>query len=1230
VWRNGCIHCPLTEFCLLGSYSNCIISRLYPRVRRLMSMHTKYIYYRFSVFSSHSEALARLFRQFRDFITLKTHIIGNDRCSRWASRFSCLCQFVSQSDSCGRPVQRQQSTASMSDLFSFDSTDLLDVGTGSGLLWSPEGKLQPKQSIEPVLSLQVSPPNSKEAFQKLRTKYQSALSTLNGNVQNKSTKHRRRQSFAISQMLQSVTTIASTPLKMSTADTERLVESMRKSTVKRKSMVPRSNRKTRALALRRVSRSIDDIFDSHFADTAHLGSLTAPTPHHNKDVKLKSSKEILLVDRFEDDPVMHVLGGECFQDNGHNVPQAAASPVIRRTPSTTPRSLQKPGSARSTPHVVGGGSHRKSTASSTAANISAPGTPKASTPRTHVQSARRVPVSQPQTPASPKISTPTRATPTGHTPYYTALGSMRPAMHSARTPHAIPLSASKRLSSVAATASMAARGALGGYSSHKLPSTPQSSRGSKTTADTSVHLSAEKMGAFLQSMQRNDALHRNRHAALTVSKDRACTPSTSCRTGHSSAVKRHVAVGSVNSVAKALPFTDCDVEPSTQHCSGDYECDLAYDGSCDDSRIMDAVLGLDLDMAAFADAEDGDEEDSMDVVDVEVSQVLSECATEADGENFVGLQATAIINNTEAEVVEDENSASNVCEEGDADTVTVIPEEHVTVLTIHVDDGATDGPVDSAEVAVQDQDPALSGYGTDSSTSPQIVRVRYSVGSTARRSLSNTRGRISLGALEGVGLAGDRADTSPVVFHAPVSKPGSRRPSLGGYVGNSFVNNAREEAFTAAVNAEASCSVRCVSPQSATLPAMQSTTAARATPRSMSKGALRVRSAAKSAPTSSSAPTDSDTEGSPAAHLAIGSAVVRAAAQGSRRKSLGNVSVSNLIRRFQGQQSSALPAQQLLAATTDGDAVTSAPTVATSDSSVTTALSPRSPRSQPVVPSTVLEEGAITAAGEVLASPAAEPRRTTRSASKTKSAQKKTTTPAAAGNEGDVDVCSSLRKAALEILNTLGAETPVTPLATQNSAKSTGKKGRASTTKTSRSAAKSVAADIVADEGPVFNGSDTENAPASVVNTIVPLASALKTTSKRRASVACGVTLAVPTADDSETPRPYALRSSRKSMVTLPATPSITVSAAPGPEDAAADPARELFGTLPNSSIKSGAVRTPRTKAANHRATLGASKTPAGTYTALKVKRVERNRKLDELCGTCDELLSMIDATIQT
>jgi hypothetical protein len=565
----------------------------------------------------------------------------------------------------------------MSDLFSFDNADLLAVGTGSGLLWSPEGKMLPKQSIEPVLSLQVSPPNSKETFQKLRTKYQSALSTLNGNVQNKSTKQRRRQSFAISQMLQSVTTIASTPLKMSTADTERLVESMRKSTVKRKSMVPRSNRKTRALALRRVSRSIDDIFDSHFADTAHLGSLTAPTPHHNKDVKLKSSKEILLVDRFEDDPVMHVIDGECFQKNGHNipsVPHAAASPVSRRTPSTTPRSLQK----SITPHVVGGGSHRKSTMSSAAANISAPGTPKASTPRTHVQSARRVPVSQPQTPASPKISTPTRATPTSRTPYYTAPGSMRPVLHSARTPRAIPPSASKRLSSVAATASMAARGALGGYSSHKLPSTPQSSRGSKTTADTSVHLSAEKMGAFLQSMQRHDALHRNRHAALTVSKDRACTPATTCRTGHSSAVKRHVAVGSVNSVAKALPFTDCDVELTTQQHANDYECDIAYDGSCDDSAIMDAVLGLDLDMAAFADAEDGDEDDSMDLVDMEVSQVLDECTTEADGDDFVGSQHTAVVDTTGAEMVEEENSVNNVCEEGDADTVTVIPEEHVT------------------------------------------------------------------------------------------------------------------------------------------------------------------------------------------------------------------------------------------------------------------------------------------------------------------------------------------------------------------------------------------------------------------------------------------------------------------------------------------------------------------------------------------------------------------------
>lgn len=1259
----------------------------------------------------------------------------------------------------------------MSDLFSFDRSDLLDVGTASGLLWSPEGKVLPKQSVDPMIDLGVSPPSSKETFQKLRTKYQSALSTMNSNTQLKSIKQRRRQSFAISQMLQSVTTIASTPLKMSTADTEKMVESMRKSTVKRRSVAPKSNRKAaRARALRRVSRSIDEIFESHFAETANLGSLIAPTPHLNR-TQAQSSKEVMLVDRFDDDPVLSVDDVEPYVMPAPSTPRRTAEPTPAAStarapaPSTprssykqaTPLSLAVPASPRtSAPGAKSGiASYRKNTLSSAAA-VSALGTPKTApgTPRSSAKST--VPSSIGG--ASTMVTTPTRSTTgAGRTPYFTAPGTQQRVAGTPQlsgytprrvVPTSVLASASKHLSSVAATASMSVRGAIGGYTVRQQPSTPQSiarqrpatATTPKSQPDVSVQLSSEKMGALLQSMKRHDASRgNNRIAALTVTKTRACTPGSAATTASiSSAVASSKKKAYVpTSVAKTLPFTDADcdvglatdsgVESEVANADGDFLCDLTYDGNCEeDSRIMDAVLSLDLDMAAFADMDDlGDsgsegegeaegeksvmgleagaeaETDAVELsmMDVEDGEAV-ECSVEAgaveqadpdvDDEVVDGeTEESAMVMRTDCCAPTSEASANRV-EEGDSESV--IPDESVTVLRIHTDfdEQEQQGPED-IELA---EDPALAGYASDSSTSPQIVRVRYSVGSTARRSLSNTRGRLSLGALDGVGLAGDRADTSPLVFHAPVSaasRAGSRRPSLGSCIGT----------IAAAVNAEMENPiVRAPSPQrlpgpatSSPLPVVRSPmSAAAATPRSMAKGPLRViRSSVKSLSTEGllatlattatpkAAPT-ADSDGEESSPLPSASKDrIRSATQAPRRKSLGNVSVTSLIRRFQ-TQAQALALQQALSPSAEVLSPTAmSATLEAVRSPLLCALATLSSNPPTVMGESEFEPSTVAAALPSTEKPALSPApateaspRVARSTSKNaRSAQKSSSTPApvaaeegvlssrkstskvdtpkiVAAEEEGTDVCASLRKAALEILNTVGSETPMTPLSTKvKAAKSTGKKSRQSTAKKAQLDVVTAVDDGAAEGGAggaevAIEDANDENLAATVLNTLpsaptVPLQSAMKTTSKRRRASLAAVTIASPApvmdaeATDPPVTQPaqrYALRSSRKSMLAAvpgtPCAPETTGQDCGVAQSSDADPSRELFG------IKSGALRTPATKTKSKRATLGASKTPAGTYTAMKVKRLERNQKLEQLGGMCDELLSMIDATIQS
>jgi hypothetical protein len=206
-----------------------------------------------------------------------------------------------------------------------------------------------------------------------------------------------------------------------------------------------------------------------------------------------------------------------------------------------------------------------------------------------------------------------------------------------------------------------------------------------------------------------------------------------------------------------------------------------------------------------------------------------------------------------------------------------------------------------------------------------------------------------------------------------------------------------------------------------------------------------------------------------------------------------------------------------------------------------------------------------------------------------------------------VDECASLRRSSLEILNTLGSESPATPVL-----QSSTKRGRASTAKKTASVVKPAPeqAESVVIDAPEEAVVNNENAPVSVVNVQktepIVLASALKTAGRRKTIAAGTRSVAIDESAAAPTPA-YSLRSSRKSLAAPPAS-------TPAP----AATARELFADA-------AAARTPAPKSYSTRQ---ANKTPAGAYTAAKAKRTEHNKKLDALVGDVDELLSMIEATV--
>jgi hypothetical protein len=171
-------------------------------------------------------------------------------------------------------MQRSIHINELTDLNVFPVDGRQDSLTGNGALsdWS--------------LELNISPPSSKEAFQKLRSKYHSALSVLaskNDKVEGKVNKSRRRQSFAIAQMLNEVKELNSTPLKISALDGDKMVESLRKITVNKSAAKVQVRKPSRMIKVP-ATKNINDIFESQFGTSTSNNcgvSLTSPTPYKN-------------------------------------------------------------------------------------------------------------------------------------------------------------------------------------------------------------------------------------------------------------------------------------------------------------------------------------------------------------------------------------------------------------------------------------------------------------------------------------------------------------------------------------------------------------------------------------------------------------------------------------------------------------------------------------------------------------------------------------------------------------------------------------------------------------------------------------------------------------------------------------------------------------------------------------------------------------------------------------
>lgn len=1192
------------------------------------------------------------------------------------------------------------------DLFSIDDSALLPVTRGEATFWSPNEKYEQKDNVAD--GIEFSPPTNKETFHQLRTKYQVALSKMGKTVatHSKSTRIRRRQSFAISQMLQTVTQINSTPLKITSLDTERLVESMRKSTVKRKSMLPRSTKKSRVQALRRVSKNIDDIFAAHFADpeedSAFANLLTQPTPHNRLSVKAGKRGRVALMDRCDDDPLSYLMPDTTAVDRMSLDATKNATTTTpgagRKSAANTPRnSLCSPQPARTSAGTLvktHAKSARKSTlgsavrlrdqemvttsgAKANARSSIKPSAPSTASRKSFNTSRQSIGSSAPGTPMRSAV-TPTAETP----PFYTAAASVRRASIAPPTP--VTTTATQRKASTLS------------FSAQKLKhtvATPLTNL--RHTLQTNVELSVEKMGAFLQSMRKNDI--RNRHAALSVTKTRDCASAAKThRKPRPSAVRTltfpegddclspaAAAVREISTQERAqrgyIYGAETELTESASQCE---------DPAGDESMLMDDVLGIDVqqmlseysrDIATGA-AVVVESESEMDIslqdaevmapvnaasVSVSVPETeeplqLDDCMMMAEEmevevevendqvEEGAAADSDETMHEDECMEVEDQGDRDVVnesCADNDlsalVEATCATYEQACAAESAHVSSPGHFTAVADVSACAEPNDEFTrlgnSGYNSDSSGSPQIVRLRYSAGS-ARRSLSNQRGRLSISAADlgcDISRLGVEASeqTSPLVFTAPVCKAAAL---LSAAVRNENAN--------------------------ANLIAPIKTISGISTPRSMAKGPVRlIRSDVKPRPPQSMGGitpkaqlrgadlSDSDSELNASAQSDKRVRPGNAVSGNARRKSLASVSVSNLIKKFQTQaeklQKGAMPAVPAVPAPAEVATAQAAPQTAESAGESEAAVSSKESTSAEFPRLTRSSIKASATKALLLQSPRRVQTETATTATKTLLVAEQSPRSHLKGK-------SQLK--AKEVVAAVAAveesETPqVKKSIRKGGRKSTAKKAvDATTVATSAPAAEVDLSAAVAQSELAADGSDDhkENATsAGEANVMSPLKLATATKAKLSA-VKASVTKILASPVVASATRAYSLRSASK-------TTSTSAAASVAAEDDAlpGNTAKVLFAdepeapptptraklqesTAPKSTAKKGLGPPERrvlgraTPKSTKKGPGGAATAGAGTYTVAKAQRRERNQKLDSLFGTCEELLNLIDATV--
>lgn len=151
------------------------------------------------------------------------------------------------------------SSDDISDIF-----DIPNIHPNECALLSPHSKVNLKNRS--VIELPISPPSSDRVFSVLHSKYHGALLKLVSRRKSiskvsKFSSLRRRQSIGISKMLNDTLTIASTPLKL---NAEKLIPTI--STIKRKSICTKRSRLPikQCLINKKSSKHIKDIFASQF------------------------------------------------------------------------------------------------------------------------------------------------------------------------------------------------------------------------------------------------------------------------------------------------------------------------------------------------------------------------------------------------------------------------------------------------------------------------------------------------------------------------------------------------------------------------------------------------------------------------------------------------------------------------------------------------------------------------------------------------------------------------------------------------------------------------------------------------------------------------------------------------------------------------------------------------------------------------------------------------------